>query len=349
MNHESSNNSVWKMLNDLSRKQGITEIVINSPDMVFVERAGQFIQLNIHLHFADIQDFINDVYDFNRRDDHKISPIMDGKLPDGSRINIIRPPYVVGHDAITIRKYLPHFSSFEEGHNVFGLNSKWVEFLRALVSSRINCIVAGGTGVGKTTFMNLLLHELPITDRIVTIEDTIELSIAVPNCVRLECRNFVGSDKQQIHLQMRDLIKNALRMRPDRIIIGEVRGGEIFDLLQAMNTGHEGSMSSIHANSTSEALLRMETLYSLAGMDMAAAVIKRQIAAAVDIIIQLGRDRNGHRIVSSISELTGMEGDNLLLQDIGVEENGILVESGLVPSIMEKMHQRSGISLEFFS
>ncbi len=350
MNYENGENTVWKMVNDLSRKQGITEIVINSPNAVFVERGGQFIQLNVNLELADIEDFIKDAYKFNERNDYDRSPILDGKMPDGSRINIIRPPYVVGSSvAITIRKYLPHLTSFSNDPTIFGLTPKWIEFLKALIAAKINIIVSGGTGVGKTTFLNLLLHELTPTERVVTIEDTQELYLSIPNCVRLECKNFIGTASPQIHLQARDLLKNALRMRPDRIIIGEVRGGELFDLLQAMNTGHEGSMSSIHANSTSESLLRMETLYLLSGMEVSSLMIRKQIASAINIIIQLGRDKSGRRIVSEISELTGMNGNVLLLQHIASVEDGVLKETGLAPSIMDKIHTRSGLSMDFFS
>lgn len=340
-------NSVWQLLQDLSTKSGITEIVINSPRVVFVEREGRFIQLNVQLTKNDIMHFVDEVASMNKKICNSESPILDGNLPDGSRINIIVEPFSKGCPAITIRKYLRHIKSFDSTTNIFSLSPRWIEFLKALVYSRCNIIVSGGTGVGKTTFMNLLLNEIPHAERVVTIEDTLELSFSLPNLVRLEARGTL--EGKGAGLTVRDLVKNTLRMRPDRIVIGETRGGELFDLLQAMNTGHEGSMSTIHANSTAECLGRFETLFMLAGYDVPYHVVRRQISSAVDFIIQLSRDREGNRIVSKISEVTGVERDQILLQDIATWEDERLISTGITAKRMQKIHRHGGLPIDFFN
>lgn len=341
------NNSVWSLLNDLSNKKGITEIVINDHKTVFVEREGRFIQLNIVLNKDDIMPFINDVAAHNMKTISKEIPILDGNLPDGSRINVILGPYANKSPAITIRKYMRNIKSFDSAPDIFKLNKDWIEFLKCLVYSRCNIMVSGGTGVGKTTFLNLLLNEVSPSERIITIEDTIELSIDIPNLVRLEARNRASEGVGNI--QISDLVKNTLRMRPDRIIIGETRGGEIFDLLQAMNTGHEGSMSSIHANNTGDCVSRIETLYLLSGYDVPHHVVRSQIGSALDFIVQLSRDRDGNRIVSSISEITGTEHDRILLQDIAKYEDGMLRGTGITSKRLEHIHSNGGLPLDFFS
>lgn len=341
-----SDSAVWKLLQDLSQKKGITEIVVNDPKRVFVEREGNFIQLNVPLTAKDIQDFCQDVAKINQRHLNIEHPILDGTLPDGSRINIIQSPYAHSSSAITIRKFLRTIKSFDDSPMVFNLGPKWVHFLKAVVKSRMNIIVSGGTGVGKTTFMNLLLGELPLNERIVTIEDTLELSFKTPNLVRLE--SGAKTMMSQTGLSTRELVKNTLRMRPDRIIIGEIRGGEFFDLLQAMNTGHEGSMSSLHANNPTECFNRMENLYLMAGHEVPFQVVRRQIASAVDYVIQLSRDRNGKRIVSEIREITGMESSNILSQVIGFFDDGELKFTGLTPKNMERFHADAGLAIDFF-
>lgn len=344
MNQE---NAVWALVNDLGTKKGISEIVINSPKEVFVERGGQFIQLNVNLTKKDIHDFSVELAQFNKKTFDSDNPILDGNLPDGSRVNILNEPFAHGCPAISIRKYLKHISTFETNPEIFGLNEKWVEFFQAIVSARMNIIISGGTGVGKTTFMNLLLQELSKQERIITIEDTLELNFKHPNLVRLESGSKSGASSANI--STRDLVKNTLRMRPDRIIIGEVRGGELFDLLQAMNTGHDGSMASVHANSPGECLSRLETLYLLAGFDVPYQAVKKQIGNAVDFIIQLGRNRDGERIVSSVQEVTGMEGTNILSQQLLVAEDGVLTSTGITPKNMQSIHQMGGLPLDFFN
>jgi len=338
--------SVWNLLKDLEQKKGITEVVINDPKKVFVERQGQFIQLNIQLSKNDLYDFATEVAHYNKKEFDKFNPVLDGVLPDGSRINVIAEPFSQGSPAITIRKYLRSIKSFDDDSHIFDLGEKWIELLKAMVGSRCNIIVSGGTGVGKTTFINLLLKEMSPVERVVTIEDTLELSLNNPNVVRLE--TFVAS-KHAAGLTDRDRVKNTLRMRPDRIIVGEVRGGEVFDLLQAMNTGHEGSMSSIHASSPGECISRMENLFLMAGFDVPYQVVRRQIAQGVDFIIQLGRDREGKRQVKTIMEITGMEGPNILSQQIAVREEDDLVTTGVSPKNMDKLHRMGGLPMDFFN
>lgn len=343
MNQE---NAVWALVNDLGTKKGISEIVINGPKDVFVERGGQFIQLNVNLTKKDIRDFSVELAQYNKKVFDEDHPILDGNLPDGSRVNILNEPFAHGCPAISIRKYLKNIQSFEANPTIFGLTPEWILFFQALVSSRMNIIVSGGTGVGKTTFMNLLLQELSKQERIITIEDTLELNFSHPNLVRLEAGNRTTATSANV--STRDLVKNTLRMRPDRIIIGEVRGGELFDLLQAMNTGHDGSMASVHASSPGECLNRMETLYLLAGFDVPYQAVKKQIGNAVDFIIQVGRDREGNRVITCVQEITGMEGTNILSHQIGIHDEGKLVKTGISPKNMQRIHQMGGLPMNFF-
>ncbi len=336
-------NSVWKLINDLNTKKGITEIVINGPKSVFVERAGQFIQLNVSLTKQDIYKFIEEIADYNKKVCNQQSPIMDGSLPDGSRINVIVEPFVSGFPSISIRKYIRTITDFDSSPGIFSVDPKWVEFIKAAVSARMNIIISGGTGVGKTTFMNLLLKEVSPAERIITIEDTLELNLSTPNLVRLEA----GSKVEASDISVRDLVKNTLRMRPDRIILGEIRGGELFDLLQAMNTGHDGSMTSLHANSAAECINRMETLFLMSGYDVPYHVVRRQMSTAVDLIFQLSRDREGNRILKTIQEITGMEGSNILSQTIATHEDGKLVSTGITPKNMDKLHHMGALPMDF--
>lgn len=338
-------NTVWTLVKELAKKRGITEITINDENHVFVEREGKFIQLQYPLVADHITQFAKDVAMINDRPLGDGNPILDGNLPDGSRINIIMPPYTPKTPAITIRKYLRSIKTFEMDEYIFKLGPKWIQFIRALIACRKNIIVSGGTGVGKTTFMNLVLHEINPVERVLVIEDTRELSVQLPNLVQLEARQFF---KKGTALKIRDLVKNALRMRPDRIIVGEVRGEEIFDLLQAMNTGHEGSMCSIHSNSPKECLSRMETLYLLGTSDIPMVAVRKQISSSVDFIIQLKRDRDGKRCVDEIFEVTGMEGGTILSQAVAKRENGLLEFTGLAPRDLQEFVKVGGLENNFF-
>ncbi len=341
-----NNNSIWNLITDLNKKGGITEILINGPKSVFVERSGQFIQLNANLPANDIEAFIKDVADINQKICNSDNPILDGILPDGSRINIINEPFVTGSPAISIRKYLKFISSFEGSPTLFGLNPGWIEFIKSVIAGRLNVVVSGGTGVGKTTFLNLLINEIPKHERVIAIEDTPELSINMPDVVRLESGGKIQQTKST--LSTRDLVKNTLRMRPDRIIIGETRGGELFDLLQAMNTGHDGSMTSVHASSAGECLSRMETLFLLAGFEIPITVVRKQMSTAIQFIIQLGREKDGSRVINEIIEICGMEGPTVLIQTIASREDGRLLFRGMAPKCMDRLHRSGGLPLNFF-
>lgn len=338
-------NTVWNMLDELGTKTGITEIIINNTDNVYIEREGELIRLNIRLPGEDVVAFCKDVARFNKTNFNASNPIVDGSLPDGSRINIISSSYTTSSPAITIRKYLKNISQFDTSPGVFGLSPKWVKFLKVMVQAKMNIIVSGGTGNGKTTFLNLLLQEIAQTERVITIEDTKELSFNLPNTVRLVARG--ASAKVENPLKIRDLLKNTLRMRPDRIIIGEVRGEEAFDLLQAMNTGHDGSMCTIHANNPAEALSRIENLFLFSGFDVPTKAVRQQMSTAIDFIIQLDRTRDGKRIVSRIAEVSNMEGDKILLQDIGNRTEDGPVFTGLVPKRMKELME-FGLQTDFF-
>lgn len=339
-------NTVWKCLQDLSTKKGITEVIINSADNVYIEREGDLIRINAEIEPDDISHFCQDVAKFNKMQFGPDYPILDGTLPDGSRINMISSIYTLSGPAISIRKYLKNINDFDTLDGKFNITKKWIDLFKAMVKAKTNILVSGGTGAGKTTFLNLLLQEISPTTRVVTLEDTRELNFDNPNTVRLLTAS--ASMKSKHPLNMRDLVKNCLRMRPDRIIMGEVRGAEAFDLLQIMNTGHDGSMCTIHANSPSEALKRMENLFLFAGFDVPVKAVRHQINSAIDYIIHLSRDREGDRIVSHITEVTGMEGENILLQDIGERTENGPEFTGLVPT---KVHRLFGAGLpeDFFT
>lgn len=338
--------NIWNLLNDIAKKGGISEVVINSPKQVFVERGGKFLQINASFSEDDVWNFVKEISEFNQKECSKDNPILDGNLPDGSRINIIMPPFVSNFPAISIRRYLKLSTSFAESPEIFGLDSEWIKLLRAMVKSRMNIVISGGTGVGKTTFMNLMLAEIDKNERVITIEDTLELSLNMPNLVRLEAGG--KSRYSKAVLQTRDLVKNTLRMRPDRIIIGETRGPELFDLLQAMNTGHEGSMTSIHSNSPAECLSRMETLFLMAGFDIPILVVRKQISTAIDFIIQVGRDENGKRVITEILELNGMEGQTMLSTSIAKRVDGELKFQGITPKRIDELSKVGEINVNFF-
>lgn len=337
-------NRINDLIDELAKKAGISELIINKNDNVYVEKDGEMIRIEAKFSDDELEEFCQDLATYNRKEFNSHAPIMDGNLPDGSRVNLIHRDYTNSSHAITIRRYQKSIKTFDGSPGIFGLNDQWVNFLKLLVRARVNIVVAGGTGVGKTTFLNLLLQEIPSKERVITIEDTRELQFNLPNVVRLEARPPVAEFQG---LAIRDLLKNTLRMRPDRIIVGEVRGGEVFDLLQAMNTGHEGSMTSVHANSPGECLMRLENLYMLSGYDLPVKALRYQISTAVDFIVQIRRDKNGQRIVHQVSEVANMEGDKILMQDVGAWKNGEFRFTGLVPSCVARL-QKAGLPKEFF-
>ncbi|WP_411373900.1 CpaF family protein [Arthrobacter sp. MPF02] len=304
------NGPLQKFLNEAA----VTEIMVNGPDRVYVERGGTLFltgaRFNSEEHLRRIIERI--VTKVGRRIDES-SPMVDARLLDGSRVNAVIPPLAVNGASLTIRKFSKQPLTVEKLIGFGSLTSEMADLLRACVQARLNILVSGGTGTGKTTLLNALSSFIPADERIVTIEDAVELQLQQEHVVRLESRPRNIEGKGEIGI--RDLVRNSLRMRPDRIVIGEVRSGEALDMLQAMNTGHDGSISSLHANSPRDAIARLETLVLMAGMDLPLRAIREQIASAVDLIVHVSRLRDGSRRVTHVTEVQGMEGDIVTLQD----------------------------------
>lgn len=302
-------------LEELLADDTVTEILVNGPSKVYVERSGKLELTNIK--FRNDEDVMRVVErivtPLGRRVDES-SPMVDARLPDGSRVNVIIPPLSLVGPAISIRKFPKHALTPDELIKKGAMTPGIADFLRACVKAALNIVVSGGTGTGKTTILNALSSFIPEDERIITIEDAAELRLQQPHVVRLESRppNVEGKGAVTI----RQLVINALRMRPDRIVVGEVRGAEALDMLQAMNTGHEGSMTTVHSNSARDTLRRVETMVLMAGMDLPLRAIREQIASAFDLIVHLGRLSDGSRKIVQIAEVQGMEGDTIVMQDI---------------------------------
>ncbi|WP_311380796.1 CpaF family protein [Arthrobacter sp. ISL-28] len=306
----------------------VTEIMVNRADQIYVERHGKLSMTDTK--FAS-EDALRKVIErivtrIGRRIDES-SPLVDARLSDGSRVNAIIPPLAVNGASLTIRKFAREALTVEKLIGFGSLSPEMAELLKACVLAKLNIIVSGGTGTGKTTMLNVLSSFIPTTDRIVTIEDAVELQLQQDHVVRLESRPANIEGKGEVSI--RDLVRNSLRMRPDRIVVGEVRGGESLDMLQAMNTGHDGSISTVHANSPRDAVARLETLVLMAGMDLPLRAIREQIASAVNLIVHISRLRDGSRRVTHVTEVQGMEGDIVTLQDAfvfdysaGIDANG---------------------------
>ena len=337
----------------LLKDDSVTEIMINGPRHVFVERMGKLqntaVQFQDEAHLMNIVERI--VAPLGRRIDES-SPLVDARLPDGSRVNIIIPPLALSGPCITIRKFARQALSIENLIGFGSLDEEMAMFLRACVKARLNIIVSGGTGSGKTTMLNVVSSFIPSDERIVTIEDAAELRLLQEHVVTLESRPANIEGKGQITI--RDLVCNALRMRPDRIIVGEVRSGEALDMLQAMNTGHDGSLTTAHANSPRDVLSRLETMVLMAGMELPVRAIREQICSAVDLIVQQSRMRDGSRKITYITEVQNMEGNVIILQDLfrfeqsGIDENGKILgnfrHTGIRPRCIEKF-EAGGIKL----
>lgn len=293
----------------------ISEVMVNGAKKVYIEKKGKILKTNITFEDdAAVMRIIEKIIlPLGRRIDPD-SPTVDARLPDGSRVNAVIPPVAIDGPTITIRKFQKEKLSVEDLIRFGSLTPTMAEFIRACVMARLNIVISGGTGSGKTTLLNVLSGFIPEEERIVTIEDAAELKLQQEHVVRLETKppNIEGKGVVTI----RDLVRNALRMRPDRIIVGEVRGGEALDMLQAMNTGHDGSLTTLHANSPRDAISRLETMCLMAGMDLPVRVIREQIASAIDMIIQQTRLKDGTRKVTSITEIAGMEGETVVMTDI---------------------------------
>lgn len=332
-------------LEPLLRDETITDIMVNGANQVYVETKGKLtltdVKFRDNAHVMSIATRI--VTGVGRRVDES-SPICDARLPDGSRVNVIAPPLAIKGASISIRKFSKKRITLDIMANQGNISHNVCKVLKIAGAIRLNMIVSGGTGSGKTTLLNALSQLIDHGERVVTIEDAAELQLQQPHVVPLETRqaNLEG----QGEITMRDLLKNALRMRPDRIIVGEVRGGEAIDLLQAMNTGHDGSMGTLHANNPREALTRMENMVSMAGLNLPSKAVRTQIASAVNLIVQIQRMRDGVRRVTHVTEIVGMEGDVVVTQDLftyqfkGEDENGKLigdfVSTGIRPNFTPK-------------
>ncbi|HZO81678.1 MAG TPA: TadA family conjugal transfer-associated ATPase [Candidatus Binataceae bacterium] len=293
----------------------ITDILVNGPSQVYVERGGKLYLTDVSFqddqHLMLIIDRI--VSQVGRRVD-EASPMVDARLPDGSRVNAIIPPLALDGPSLSIRRFGKRRYSVDDLVAKETLTPDMVEFLRAIVRARLNILVCGGTGSGKTTMLNCLSAFIPVDERVVTIEDSAELVLQQPHVVRLETRPPNVEGKGEV--TQRDLVRNSLRMRPDRIIVGEVRGGEVFDMLQAMSTGHDGSLATVHANTPRDSLSRLEMMMLLAGWSIPQRAMRQQIASALNLIVHVSRLSDGSRKVLRISELVGMEGDMVMMQDL---------------------------------
>jgi pilus assembly protein CpaF len=340
-------------LQPLLDDESVTEIMVNSHRNVFVEREGKLILTDVQFRDEDhlMQVIQNIVQPLGRRIGEN-SPAVDARLPDGSRVNAIIPPVAIDGASLTIRKFSKERLGVPALIKFGSLTDTMAQFLEACVRARLNIVISGGTGSGKTTLLNILSSFIPEGERIVTIEDAAELQIQQEHVVRLE--TVPPKEDGSGSMPVRALVRNALRMRPDRIVIGEVRGGEALDMLQAMNTGHDGSLTTLHANNPRDAISRLETMVLMAGMDLPIASARQQIASAIDLIVQQSRLTDGSRKVTYISEVSGMEGDIVVMSDIFrfVQTNitpdgqviGDMKATGIRPLFMSRL-EAAGFSL----
>ena len=320
----------WGPLERFLADPEVSEIMVTGTRPIYVERAGKLFATGDRFLFDDhlrrvIERMVSQV---GRRIDES-SPMVDARLPDGSRVNAVLPPLALDGPTLTIRKFSREPFQVEDLVRLKTLTPRLAELLSLCVLGKLNILVSGGTGTGKTTMLNVLSSFIPEEDRIVTIEDSAELQLHQDHLVRLEARPANIEERGEVTI--RDLVRNALRMRPDRIVVGEVRGGEALDMLQAMNTGHDGSLSTLHANSPRDALARLETMVLMAGLDLPSRAIREQVASAIHLILHLSRLRDGTRRITHVTEVNGLEGQVISIQDIFVLEHGTeLSEDGMV-------------------
>ncbi len=335
-------------LEDLLHDESISEIMVNGPDHVYVERAGKLEKTNKRFSDAGQLRVVIDriIAPIGRRVD-EAAPMVDARLSDGSRVNAIIEPLALDGATLTIRRFGTRRLDVSDLLRLGAVNEPMVSFLSAAIRSRMNILVSGGTGSGKTTLLNILSNFIPADERIITIEDAAELLLGQPHVVRLESRP--ANIENHGEIRIRDLVRNSLRMRPDRIVVGECRGAEALDMLQAMNTGHDGSLTTVHANTPRDAMSRVETLVLMAGFDLPVRAIREQIAGALDLVIQTSRMRDGSRKVVSLSEVVGMEGDVVTMQEIvrynqqGVNEDGTVIGNfeytGVQPNALRRFDE----------
>ncbi len=333
-------------LEQLLADTSISDILVNSPHNVYIERRGKLERTNIEFkdneHLMRVIERI--VSSVGRRIDES-SPMVDARLKDGSRVNAIIPPLSLDGPVLSIRRFGAEPLRMPRLIDNQALTADMAAMFDMCVNSRLNILISGGTGAGKTTLLNALSAYIPETERIVTIEDSAELQLQQPHVVRLETRPPNIEDKGEV--TQRDLVRNALRMRPDRIVIGEVRGGEAIDMLQAMNTGHDGSLTTIHANSSRDALSRLETMIQMTGLRLSDRAMRQQIASAINMVIQVARLSDGTRRITSISEITGMEGETITMQEVftyerkGIDKDGRVIgrfrPTGVRPRFAERL------------
>ena len=303
--------------------QDVSEVMVNGPKKVFIEKGGKLTKTAVTFDDDDHVERIIDriILPLGRRVDAD-SPTVDARLPDGSRVNAIIRPVAIDGPSITIRKFKKDKLSIQQLVNFGSITQNMAEFLRACVLAHLNIVISGGTGSGKTTLLNVLSSYIQEEERIVTIEDAAELQLQQDHVVRLETK--VPNTDGRGAVTIRDLVRNSLRMRPDRIVVGECRGGEALDMLQAMNTGHDGSLTTLHANTPRDALSRLETMVLMSGMDLPLKVVRQQISSAVDLIVQQTRLKDGARKVTAVTEVVGMEGDTVVMTDIfKFEQTGV--------------------------
>ena len=347
-------------LEPFTRDPDVTEIMVNGWDSIYVERAGKIYWTGAKFHDdAQLHRIIEKIVARVGRRIDEASPYVDARLPDGSRVNAIVPPLAIDGACLTVRKFSAEPYRADDLVSFGTMTRQTVEMLDACVRGRLNILVSGGTGAGKTTTLNVLSSFLPDDERILTIEDSAELRLMQPHVVRLEYRppNIEGRGEVSI----RDLVRNALRMRPDRIVVGEVRGGEALDMMQAMNTGHDGSISTVHSNSPRDALARIETMMLMAGMDLGIRAIREQVASALNLIVHQARMKDGVRRITHVTEVVGMEGDIISLQDLflfdysaGIDDEGRfrggLKPTGIRPKFVEHLAERGvNIPVEVFA